>query len=161
MKNKKNIYILLPVVLLIWGVVIFRFFSFSSPGEVIESTAKEYTITPFKIKERPPIVINVNYRDPFLGKIYAKPEITKSDSNKVKRITTPKPEETIVWPTIQYKGMLSDPKEKNKRFMLVISGKNYFMKIGDTQEDIFLKDGDKESVYVRYKKNLNLIMLAN
>jgi hypothetical protein len=161
MKSKKNIYVLLPIVLLIWGVVIFQFFSFSTPDDVSEISAKEFSIKPFKVKERTPFLINVNYRDPFLGKAYSIQQISKGNSNKVKVKKISKPEETLVWPVIHYKGMLSDPKEKNKRFMLVISGKNYFMKTGDTQDEIFLKDGDKESIYVRYKGNLNLIMLAN
>jgi hypothetical protein len=161
MKSKKSIYILLPVVLLIWGVVLFQFFSFSTPAEVVNSTSPEFVIKPFKMKERTPFLINVNYRDPFLGKVYSIQESSKVKSNKVKVKKIPKPEEAIVWPAIQYKGMLSDPKEKKKRFMLVISGKNYFMKIGETQEEVYLKDGDKESIYVIFKGDLNLIMLAN
>jgi hypothetical protein len=161
MKSKKSIYILLPIVLLIWGVVLFQFFSFSTPDEVTEISSKEFSIKPFKVKERTPFLINVNYRDPFLGRAYSIQEISKGDSNKVKVKRTPKPEVTIAWPSIEYKGMLSDPKEKNKRFMLVISGKNCFMKIGETQEEVYLKDGDKESIYVVFKGDLNLIMLAN
>ncbi|HEU4789521.1 MAG TPA: hypothetical protein VFS71_07540 [Flavobacterium sp.] len=161
MKSKKSIYILLPVVLSIWGVVIFQFFSFSTPDEVITNTSMEFTVKPFKLKERTPFLINVNYRDPFLGKIYNTQVVTKGSTSKVKIKKEIKPEETIVWPSIQYKGMLSDPKEKHKRFMLVIAGKNYFMKTGDMQEEIFLKNGDKESIYVTYKGNLNLILLDN
>lgn len=161
MKNKKNIYILLPVVLLIWGVVLFQFFSFSMSGEVITTASPEFDIKPFKLKERTSFLIDVNYRDPFLGSVYSPEKDPKTIPQKVQEKRVPKPEETIVWPVIQYKGMLSDPKEKNKRFMLVISGKNYFMKTGDTQDEIFLKEGDKESIYVRYKGNLNLILLDN
>jgi len=161
MKSKQRIYILLPIVLLIWGVVLFQFFSFSASDDVLENTTTEVTIKPFKLKERTKFLINVNYRDPFLGKIYATQEVSKKNIKIVKAKKASKPEETIVWPTILYKGMLSDSKEKNKRFMLVISDKNYFMKIGDTENDIFLKEGDKESIYVKYKGDLNLIMLAN
>ena len=35
------------------------------------------------------------------------------------------------------------------------------MKIGDTENEIFLKSGDKESIYVKYKGELNLIMLQD
>lgn len=44
--------------------------------------------------------------------------------------------------------------------MMVIDDQNFYMKKGDTENEVFLKDGDKESVYVKYKGNLNLIMLA-
>ena len=68
--------------------------------------------------------------------------------------------EALVWPTILYKGMISDAKEKNQVFMLVISGRDFFMKKGDIKNDILLKDGDKESIYVKYKGILNIILLA-
>jgi hypothetical protein len=160
MKNKKSIYILLPVVLLVWGVVIFQFFSFTTPDVVLDNTVLELNIKPFKLKERSTFSVDVNYRDPFLGKVYAVNEASKVKKDVVKVKKKPKPEETIVWPTILYKGLISDVKGKNKTFMIVISGKNHFMKVGETENEIFLKDGDKESIYVKYKGNLNIIMLA-
>lgn len=160
MKNKKSIYILLPVVLLVWGVVIFQFFSFTTPDVVLENAVPELNIKPFKLKERSTFSVDVNYRDPFLGKVYTAKEVSNVKKSVIKVKKMPKPEETIVWPTISYKGLISDVKGKNKTFMIVISGKNHFMKVGETENEIFLKDGDKESIYVKYKGNLNIIMLA-
>jgi hypothetical protein len=45
--------------------------------------------------------------------------------------------------------------------MIIIDGQNHYMKIGDTENEIYLKSGDKESVYVKYKGNLNLIMIQD
>lgn len=159
MKNKKNTFILLPIVLLIWGLVVYDFFSFSAPDNLLRKTATQYAIKPFKLKERDTFSINVAYRDPFLGKRNT-PQTADSIKSNAKTKKRPKPVETIVWPAILYKGIVSDSKEKNKIFMLVIAGHNFFMKKGDTENGVFLKDGDKESVYVKYKGNLNLIMLA-
>ena len=162
MKNKKSIYILLPIVLLIWAIVIFQFFSFTTFDNSLENTSMEFNIKPFKVKERTPFSINVAYRDPFLGKMYtaaaANPNHKKNTVVSSKKQA--KPEPSIVWPTIHYKGTISDSKQKNKLFIMVIDGHNFYMKKGDTENDVFLKDGDKESVYVKYKGNLNLIMLA-
>lgn len=159
MKNKKNIYILLPIVTLIWGILIFQLFSFTTPEESSINATPDFNLKPLKITERKSFTVDVNYRDPFLGKIYTEQKVPKL-KNAVKTKSEAKPQEEIIWPTIVYKGMISDSKQKNKLFILVISDKNYFMKIGDTENDIFLKEGDKESVYVKYKGNLNLIMLA-
>lgn len=150
---------MLPVVLLIWGGVLYQFFSFSSADGVLENTSIDLNIKPFKLKERNNFLINVNYRDPFLGKMYATQEVAKTKS--VAKINEKsKPEEAIVWPSIIYKGMISDTKEKKKLFILIISGRDFFMKKGDVENGILLKDGDKESVYIKYKGNLNLIMLT-
>lgn len=161
MKNKKNIYILLPIVLLVWGAVLYQVFSLVNTDEIISKEKNEYSIKSLKIQERKTITIDVNYRDPFLGKMYIpkKNSDVKTKSSKVNKIA--KPKETLVWPVILYKGMISDTKDKKKIFILIIDGKNHFMKIGDTQEEIFLKSGDKESVYIKYKSNLNLIMLQD
>jgi hypothetical protein len=71
----------------------------------------------------------------------------------------PKIVESIVWPAIVYKGIVSDTKERNKVFMLIINGQTFLMRKGETENEIFLKEGDRESVYVKYKGNLNLILL--
>ncbi|WP_264536593.1 hypothetical protein [Flavobacterium sp. N1736] len=161
MKNKKNIYILLPLVLFVWGAVLFQVFSFAKSDETIPLSNSEFTIKPLKINQRQSFAINVNYRDPFLGKAYAPQTAISLKKNNSKSSQPAKPKETLVWPTILYKGMISDTKDKTKIFMLIIDNKNYYMKIGDTENEIFLKSGDKESVYVKYKGNLNLIMLQD
>lgn len=161
MKNKKNIYILLPLVLFVWGAVLFQVFSFAKSDDIIPIANSEFTIKPLKINQRQSFAINVNYRDPFLGKAYAPASSASLKKNSTKTAKSVKPKETLVWPTIVYKGLISDTKDKTKIFMLIIDNKNYYMKIGDTENEIFLKSGDKESVYVKYKGNLNLIMLQD
>jgi hypothetical protein len=161
MKNKKNIYILLPLVLLVWGAVLFQLFSFTNSDEITVSDNPEFTFKPMKVNKRESFSINVNYRDPFLGKIYSNesetiPKKTNSTVHKAARQA-----EALVWPKITYKGSIADSKGKNSIYIMIIDGKNYYMKIGDTENEIFLKSGDKESVYVKYKGNLNIIMLQD
>lgn len=157
MKNKKNIYILLPVVLLIWGSLIYRFFSFSSPQE-IEVPVQEFKVKPLVFKQRDTTPINVNYRDPFLGISYA-PQSQSVNKTKAKAKKVVKEKEPVLWPTIVYKGIVSDTKDKIKVFMLIINGKTCLMKKGNTEEEVFLKQGDRNAVYVKYKGNLNIILL--
>lgn len=161
MKNKKNIYILMPLVLLVWGAVLFQIFSFTSTEEELPQNSAEFSFRPLKIHERKPFVINVNYRDPFLGKIYSAQNAPIKKTLYPESKKTVKSTEDLVWPAINYKGMIADSKGKNKLFVIIINNKNHYMKIGDTEDEIFLKDGDKESIYVKYKGNLNLIMLQD
>lgn len=160
MKNKKNIYILLPLVLLVWGAVLFQFLSFTSGEEIVDTNNPELVLKPLKFNKRQSFTIDVNYRDPFLGKIYAENTgvKTKVTTKKTRAVSTKEP---LVWPTILYKGLISDTKDKTKIFVLIINNKNYYMKIGDTEDNVFLKSGDNEAVYVRYKGNLNIIMLQD
>lgn len=161
MKNKKNIYILLPLVLFVWGAVLYQVFSFTNSDEIIPDSSPEFSIKPLKINKKESFAINVNYRDPFLGKMYKTDTISHTKKSHPKTVKIIKQPEALVWPNIVYKGLISDTKGKSRIFMLIIDGKNYFMKTGDTENEIFLKDGNKESVYVKYKGNLNLIMLQD
>jgi hypothetical protein len=160
MKNKKNIYILLPIVLLVWGGVLYQFFSFTTADEGLENTPMVLNIKPFKLKEINAFSINVNYRDPFLGKTDAPQATSDAKKSASKTIKKTKIEEVIAWPSILYKGIVSDTKDKIRIYMLIIGGKTCLMKKGETENEVFLKDGDNESIYVKYKGNLNLIMLA-
>jgi len=161
MKNKKNIYILLPIVLFVWGAVLYQIVSFTKSDTIsFKEKNSEFIIKPLKISERQKFTINVNYRDPFLGKMYATQKTAKIKTRSYPNKPV-KPIDVLVWPTILYKGMISDTKDKKKVFILIIDGKNHFMKIGETENDVFLKTGDRESVYVKYKGNLNLIMLQD
>lgn len=151
----------MPIVLFVWGGVLYQVFSFTNTDKIIPNEKNEFTIKPLKIKERQTFSINVNYRDPFLGKMYTPKKASTVQAKSTKGNKQPKPQDILVWPTVAYKGMISDNKEKKKVFILIIDGKNHYMKIGDTQNEIFLKEGDKESVYIIYKGNLNLIMLGD
>ncbi|MBS7256732.1 hypothetical protein [Flavobacterium branchiicola] len=161
MKNKKNIYILMPLVLLVWGAVLFQIFSFTSTDAPLTTSNPEFSFKPLKINKRETFAINTDYRDPFLGKMYAPEANLKTKATPAKTAKIVKQPETLIWPNIIYKGLISDSKEKNKIYMLIIDSKNYYMKIGDTENDVFLKSGDKESIYVKYKGNLNIIMLQD
>ena len=154
-KNKKSIYILLPVVLLIWGGVLYQLFSFVKPVEEHNNIANEFIVSPLKIKERQTFAINVNYRDPFLGKIY-RPNNGISPKKNTKKIL--KKEEVIPLPNIIYKGIISDSKQKNSIYMLIIDGNNFYMKKGEIKNELLLKSGDKESIIVVYKGKHNITL---
>jgi hypothetical protein len=162
MKNKKNIYILLPLVLLIWAAVMYQFFSFSSPDDTTLTSSNDFKLKPFEIKKRDSVAINVNYRDPFLGKLFV---VQNSNSSALKKKTNIKKAKVVVevpelvWPKTQYKGIVSDTKDKIKVYMLIIDGQTFLMKKGETQKGVFLKEGDRESIYIQYKGKLDLILI--
>lgn len=154
MKNKKSIYILLPLVLFIWGAILYQFFSFTSSEDIPPVISNGISLKPIKMVKRDSIAINTNYRDPFLGKMYSTEKVKST-----KKKASSKKLEPLVWPTIQYKGIVSDTKEKSRIFMLVINNQTHLMKKGQTENEVYLKEGDRESVYVKYKGQLNLFMI--
>lgn len=154
MKNKKTIYILLPVVLCIWGLVIYQFFSFSGTDVPVAASSKQYNIKPVTVPKRDTFAINVNYRDPFLGKMYLPNKKTVTKKSRVQKPVAP-----IVWPHITYKGIVSDNQNKTKVFVVVIKGQTYFMKEKDTEAEVTLKNGNREFIEVTYKGEKNKIVI--
>ena len=157
MKNKKNIYFLLPAVLFIWGSVIYQFFSYSVDEEVTKVTSGSVNLKPLFIKERDTLSIEVSYRDPFLGTLYKK-KLSEGKS-KVSKNRLVKKKEPLVWPLIIYKGIVSDNKEKTQVFMLIIDGETFLMKKGDIEKNILLKEGNRENITLKYKGNLVTILM--
>lgn len=156
MKNKKSIYVLLPLVLLIWGAIIYQFFSYSNT-ELATIPTQDFSAKPLKIKMRDTFIIKINPRDPFSGEMINDEMATKS--TKKKSIKQQKVIEEIVWPQIQYKGVVSDNKDKVKVYMVIINGKTHLMKKGQEEEEVFLKEGDKETIYVLYQKYFKIVYL--
>jgi hypothetical protein len=146
----------MPAVLLIWGLLIYKFISFSNPELPDTSFSEDISIKPLAIKQIQPVVIKVGYRDPFLGKMYMP---VKATAKKRKIAGKAKQEEPVSWPNVVYKGIVSDTKDKKKIFMVIINGQTYLMKEKDTEQEITLKSGNRESIYVKYKGDLTQILI--
>jgi len=153
MKNKKNTYILLVVVIFIWGLLIYNFFSFTNPEMEIQEVSNAISIKPLAIKERDTFSINVDYRDPFLGKMY-QPNANKKKSGKKIKVKAP-----VLWPRVVYKGIVSDTKDAKKVFMVIIDGHTHFMKEKEEQQEILLKSGDRKSITIQYQGEQNKITI--
>lgn len=155
MKNKKSIYILLLVVLLIWGLVIYNFVSWSPSGTPDIAEPGPVEAKPLDIVKRDTLILDADYRDPFLGKMH-RPGNTVTDAVKRKV----KKQEPVVWPALQYKGIVSDNKDKIRVYMVVINGQAYLMGEKETAQEVTLKKGDRQSVTLSYKGRTTTILIA-
>jgi hypothetical protein len=163
MKNKKNIYILLPLVLLIWGAVMYQFFSFSNSSLEEIKHNEEPVFKPLVIKKREPVILEVQKRDPFLGKF----EVSSASNRTVTSVkravknnsVVAKKKDPIIWPIIIYKGIVSDTKDKNKVFMLVIDGRTFLMRTKNKENEVLLIEGDRETIEVVYKNESKFILI--
>lgn len=155
MKNKKNILILLPIVVIIWGAVAYQIYNYLDVDDEPPLEIQQSVIKPLQIKKQDTIAINTSYRDPFLDKTYS----ARMNTPKITRISEKPKTSMIQWPSISYKGIVSDTKDKNKVFMLIIDGKTSLLKIGQAENDIRLKSGDRSSVTVTFKGQSSSIPL--
>lgn len=153
-KNKKILYVLVPVTLLVWGIIIYKLLNVVKTGND-ELTAKR---TRYEIGSKNELLadtftICANYRDPFLGKISSNesPKIAAT-LIKAKETTAPTP-----WPLITYMGIIKNQRS-NKQFVIIqINDQNITMKPGEINNGVELLKVFKDSVEVKFNKEKRFI----
>ncbi len=157
LKGKKGLYILLPVVALIWGAIIFQVVgAFSDEDQVVAETS-EVSLAPIEGNEREKFELSTVLRDPFLGTIYKpKKEVTKPKATTLK---VKKP--ALVWPSITYKGVVSGQNASNAIYLIEINGSDQLLQLKQTFEEVTLIKARTSSVKLRYKGKIKEFKIAN
>lgn len=146
MKDKKITYVLIPVVLLIWGYVAYSIMTFGEEDEDIEPI-RIGTIISQKADRQEERTLSLNYRDPFLK------NVRRKRSASVKR-TEPKkaPEKAVKnidWGNITFNGYIQN-KESNKRVgLLNVSGRQVLAANGEAVGDITVMEIRQDSVLLK------------
>ncbi len=147
MKNKKNIYLLLPVVLIIWGLLGYRVYTSLSPTDtVIQDNLPTTQFKPQEIVATETFTISTDYIDPFLGEVSKKSKVITKKSNKKVTATPQSP-----FPTIVYKGVVAATGKKEQVFIISINGKQYFFKKNNTKNEVKLVRGMATEVVVQFQ----------
>lgn len=145
MKNKKNIKILLPLVIIIWGLLIYNIYGAFYPDSpsISKNKSKKYK-TP-KVKEKDTFSLLPIMNDPFLGTLYQK-------SKRQKRNTTAKTtNNNSIWPSIIYQGVVSDKNAKTNVYIVNLNGIQYLLKKGDTLQHIKVLKSSSKTLRVQFK----------
>lgn len=139
MKNKKLTYILIPAAAIIWGLVIYRIFAaLNSQPEILPYTnIPEFKEDTFTVTDTFTLV--ADYPDPFLKNLrYRKASVTKKTKSTVKKKITKKPAENknVIWPKIQYQGLVQRKNNEQRVGLILINGKTYLVKNSKVVEKI-------------------------
>ena len=153
MKSKKSAYILLPIVLIVWGIIFYRIYSGIDDNELI--SVNHAIPADLKIEMTPSeYSLFLNYNDPFLKntvRILTSPE---TQSQKQSMLPKAKTAEDIKLPELQYTGMIRNAKNKHKIALLTIDQVSYMMKSGESQQNVTLLKVWNDSIQVEMgKKN--------
>lgn len=155
MKKKNKTYVLLGVVLAIWGIIIFKFIgAFNPPTEEEVLTASDEVFVPKQVKERELFALALDYRDPFLGTV----EAPKKKIIKPKKQT---PKKAVVSSrSIQYTGFIQQKDAKQQIFFVTVEGQQQMMKVNDTFREVKLVKGTKSSIRVKYNGRTDNIKIS-
>ncbi len=167
MKNKKLTYILLPVVIFIWGLIIYRIIDFKKEKN-IPIHNRNITLTDTIKENTSQYRLMVNYSDPFLKHTY----IAEKPKEEVQVFEPPKRNivrqnrqpvrnnirRNVRWPEIIYRGMVSD---SSKRIigLLEIDKKNFLIEKGNVINDINVLNLQEDSLVLIYQNDTQTVKL--
>lgn len=155
LKDKRALYVLLPLVVLIWSAV---------GWQVYQGVAgsNEYTPLTFELKESTELSVDTfylkgGYADPFKVKRSiarsatgtTAPRQTSKPKNK-KPIKTTLP--TVVWPPIEYLGEINNVSSGKKTAILRVSGRTLTLEQGNQVQDITVLKCYSDSVVLRFSE---------
>lgn len=153
MKKKKTLYMMLPLVVLVWGFVLYQLFGsfFSPPNYAKEEFKPIVNIAEIK---KDTFLIVADYRDPFLGKkvrrrVKSSGAVSKNRTG-TRKTKTSKTEK--VWPVIIYKGMIKNNNSDRRVGILNVGGKEYLIKEKDIVGEVTILSINKNKVNVRFQK---------
>ncbi len=151
-KNTKT-YLLLGVVLLIWGIIGFRIASAISPEPETPFRSKKMAFKSLTLSQQDTFLINADYRDPFLGTFTTK---KKKQSSKTKVVKAPTFDLDV-----RYTGSMVNHNSGKRIYFITISGQQYLLEKGKSAMEVRLVNGDEKTVTVRYKGVLKKISLQS
>lgn len=151
MKKKQRTYLLLVLVIGIWGMIAYQVITGLSPTNTeVSPNTSEVKFQPLVNLEKDTFSISKLERDPFLGKIYRK------KNNVVKKA----PKKEVSWPVITYLGMIKKNTNENMSvYVFTIAGTQVLMKPGQKVQDVKLIKANEQEASVQYqgeRKTLSL-----
>ncbi|TSE06680.1 hypothetical protein [Aquimarina algiphila] len=154
LKGKKALYILLPLVALIWGAIIVQVVDAFSDDDPVSLGTTSVDIKPLKTKEREKFTLGIVERDPFLGTLYQPKKKESKPRSRVKKVD-------LVWPSIRYKGVVSGQNSAKAIYLIEINGTDQLMNLRQTIDGITLQRGKSSSVLLRYKGKTKDFKITN
>lgn len=133
MKNRKILYLLVPMVLLIWGIIILRIVNQVRNRNMISVKLSDSVFKKVEQQQSDTLKLKLDYRDPFLGKndilktnIYPQGSVTRTSLISSRDVTVP---------VSVYYGLVINPKNKKKTGLLMVNQKNYLVREGESVEN--------------------------
>lgn len=147
MKNKKNIYVLGFVALIVWGVIAYKIVKRINPKEIERKVSGPTKVfVPQNIEVTEEYELREEYRDPFLG------TFSKKVKKPLKR-KTKKPEKKVIFPRVNYQGMIGS-KQHNESpiFLIKINDQQNLVKLHEVKLGVKLISGNETEVLLEFER---------
>lgn len=144
MKKSVKTYVLLTLVIGIWGVFLVRLVKTLNPDREVVISSPSLAYSPVHKIEGENKELKLDYRDPFLGNVVAsKPKFSKKVIQKAQKTVNTELDQ------VNYQGFIGADERKDYHYFLSIKGTQEFLKVGDVIKGIKLVSGDPSQVTLR------------
>jgi len=160
LKNKKAVYILIPLNLLIWGFFIYRFYSAYSNSGIPLSETKENAIKIDLQKDSITYALKLDYKDPFLKETKRERILNSSNFNinpqrQINQNTRPKqfidtPPKLL--PDVKYLGLIKNNNTGLSTALVTVNGQSKLIRPNETIEGLVFKSFNKDSLVAKWGK---------
>ena len=159
LKNKKAIYILIPVNLLVWGFFIYRFWSAYNMADEPAGVPKLQAIKPEDIKDSAAYTLKLDYKDPFLKDAGRAIEHLNTTYNanppapqKQMAVIKASPLIPKLLPDIRYMGLIKNNSSGIATALISVNGQSRLIKQNETHDGILFKSFNKDSLVAKWGK---------
>jgi hypothetical protein len=165
-KNKKATYLLIALVVFIWGTIVFKIIKHVGPSDIPEQAFQPVMKADSFFEKDSVYQLNLKYSDPFLKGSYSKPVVveqkqSRTNTNIRRRI---KPQETlkqkipVTWPGLGFSGNIINDKTGEQLGLLIIDNDSYLFRKGETRFGITLLELYNDSIKVEFEKEIKTII---
>jgi len=165
LKNKKSIYVLIPLNLLIWGYFGFKIYGAFSETELRPNSIQRKTVAMVLSSDTLMYRLNLNYEDPFL-KVVNRARLSFNHTESSMRINhgqkqglvePAKTMEQKKLPDIKYIGLIKNNTTGISRAIVALNGQSVLVKKGETTDGFTFKSFNKDSLVVKWEKEFIVI----
>jgi hypothetical protein len=158
-KSKKSVYILIPIVVIVWGLIAYKIIVGMNAGDDNLTFTADTNNHFINNMEADTFSLILAYRDPFLGKnLYQQQESNvwnNEDNNQKKKQTELiKQPVTISWPGVAYLGLILNKKTGIYVSLIKIDNKEHLLLEGQEAKGIKVLKANKDSVIVQFQKEI-------
>lgn len=146
LKNKKITYLLLALVVIIWGMIFYRIYSNFGGKKMVEKSLPHSVGIAKHDQNDSILTLSLNYPDPFL-----KGEEQSVDPLLSIEDKTPISPTVINWPQIEYRGLLCGNNNESTG-LLRIQNTDLLVKQGKVYAAIRIRTLSRDSIFLEYQK---------
>lgn len=160
LKNKKAVYILIPLNVLIWGFFVYRFYTAYADSDLPPSTTTLQVIKMENLKDSATYQLKLDYKDPFLKDVKRESTIHTNGGGRLtdqqsKKTAPPKVQVNIPpkqLPEVKYLGLIKNTSSGQTTALVSVNGQSKLIKQNESVDGIVFKSFNKDSLVAKWGK---------